>query len=153
MNFLLGAIIILIIVLTGFGFRLAYLTKSYKHIFKGSVTEEFAFAVIPTLLIQIPLYLFVNSFVCNVNEQQLYYILINSDKASPDSLSIGLFALHNLTSIGIGILFGYLFRRLSLKRCWHLKYNFLKIYNDWQEYFEGFVLDRPDIPGNSSELR
>lgn len=153
MNILFSALIIFIILLTGIAFRFTYQARKDKHPFKGSFAEEFSFAAIPTLLIHIPLYLLTELIFSNVDETRLYQLLINDRSAFVTSKDIFLFTIYNVLALSIAVVLGFVIQKISINKGWHLKFRFLKIYNAWEEYFEGYILDRPDIPGSSSQVK
>jgi hypothetical protein len=155
MNFLFGALLIFILLLPGLLFRIGYLSDPNRKMFKSTFTEELLFSIIPTLLIQIPGYLVVNSFIWNVNENKFYLLFINSDKVLANNVnSIEVFAFFSYTVIinVIAVYLGAAARRYVLSKHLDFKYPILKIHNAWENYFEGFILDTPDTPGTSKYI-
>lgn len=155
MNFLFGALLIFILLLPGVLFRIGYLSDPNRKMFKSSFSEELLFSLVPTLLIQIPAYLFVNSFLWNVNENKFYLLFINSDKVllnNVNSIEIFCFFAYTVIVNVAAVYMGAAARRFVLNRHLDFKYPILKIHNAWETYFEGFILDRPDTPGTSKQI-
>jgi hypothetical protein len=157
MNFLFGALLIVLILLPGLLFRLSYLSVKYKKADPTSnFIEKLYSSLLISLLLQVPFYLFINALIVDVNENKLYLILINSEKAintdSVNSAEILLFFIYTLGVCALAVLFGWLVRKWVLMRKWDIQYPFLKIYSDWYDYLEGRILDYPDQPGSSEKV-
>lgn len=155
MNFVFGALLITILLLPGIFFRIGYLKAPYSKFFRASFTEEILISLVITLIFQMLGYFVVDSFIKNVDEKTFYLLFINSDKAvghQLNILSVFLFFIYNVIMNVIAFLLGHEARKYVIKRHLDLKYSLLKIRNDWENYFEGYILDRPDTPGSSAEV-
>lgn len=150
MNILLGALLLALLLLPGFIFRMGYLAKPFaSKSFNSSFVEELLFSLLPAFILQVSGYLIVKSFA-TVNEKAFLLLLINSDKAtglSYSSRDVGLFAIYLLVMCMCSLLLGFGLRSVALRTRLHLKYGLFRIYNEWQIYFDGFILDYPDEPG------
>ncbi len=156
MNLLFGALLLILLLLPGVAFRLGYLLLPFSSkTFRSSFLEELLFSIVPAFLFGVAGYLLVDAFLVPVNERQLFLLLINSDKAATTALTaraIGLFALYLVVLNAVAFSTGAGFRRLAIRQCWHLRFSFLRIYNEWQLYFEGIILDYPEVPGQSADV-
>lgn len=157
MNFLFGALLLIILLFPGVMFRVAYLSVPFSSkSFKSSFLEELLFSLVPAFIIQIIGYLITESTLGNVDENGLFLMLINNEQTVGHALglkSIGLFALYMVSTTAIAYWLGTLLRILSKRYGWHLRFPFLRLYNEWQLYFEGITLDKPDIPGSSDDIQ
>ena len=156
MSFLLGAFLLIVLLLPGVMFRVGYLSVPFNSkSFRSSFLEELLFSLVPAFVLQTAGYLITERCFHNVDEHSIYLLLINSDKVARSAVvagSIGRFAAYmvlvTLGAVGLGAGLRTLSKRLG----WHLRYPVLRIYNEWQIYFDGIVLDRPDVPGSSGDV-
>lgn len=157
MNFLFGALLLILLLFPGVAFRIGYLSVPFNSkSFKSSFLEELLFSLIPAFIFQVLGYALVEAVWKNVDEQALYLILINSADASKHQLalsSIVPFSFYLVVLNLIALFTGVGVRHMSLRYGWHLNYPFLRIYNEWQIYFEGIILDREDKIGSSKNVR
>lgn len=156
MNFLFGAVLLILLILPGILFRLAYISvPSYSKAFRSSFQEEIIFAVGPAFLLQCVGFIITQQF-CSIDENQLYLLLINNDKATANNPitnnEIGLFLLYNIALGIIAVLLGWLTRVIAIKTNFHQRFHFLRLFNDWELFFEGYILDNPDVPGSRAQV-
>jgi hypothetical protein len=155
MNILLGALILALLLLPGFIFRMGYLAKPFaSKSFNSSFVEELLFSLLPAFIIQVCGYLIVEHFK-GVNERTFLLLIINSDKSVLHNFTggeIGLFALYLLVVCGCAVALGFGLRYIALRTRLHLQYSLFRIYNEWQIYFDGFILDYPDEPGERKDV-
>lgn len=151
MNILLGALALALLLLPGLLFRLVYLSPTFSsRPLKNSFLDELLFSLVPAFVFQTAGYLVVDAWVSAVRENVFVLLLLNSDKLAAQKLTavdIGRFGLYVVIVSGLAALMGLVVRRLSLRRGWHQKYSFLRIYTEWEIYFEGFILDDPRQEG------
>lgn len=157
MNILFGALFIIIMILPGIIFRVSYLNIPYaRKTFKSSFLDELLFSLVPALIIQIPCYSFVNYCLTGVDEKVLYLLLINSDKVMahpiPD-LDISLFLLYTLIVTALAWWLGKQFRRYVKKKKLYFKMPIFRFYNDWHYIFAGLLLDTPNQPGETDDVK
>jgi hypothetical protein len=155
MNILPGALILALLLLPGFIFRMGYLAKPFaSKSFNSSFVEELLFSLLPAFIIQICGYLIVEHFR-GVNEQTFLLLLINSEKSILHTFTaseIAMFATYLLVVCGCAIALGFGMRYIALRTRLHLQYSLFRIYNEWQIYFDGFILDYPDEPGERKDV-
>ena len=151
MNILLGALALALLLLPGLLFRLVYLSPTFSsRPLKNSFLDELLFSLVPAFVLQTAGYLLVDTWILNVREEVFVLLLLNSDKLGAETLTayeVGLFGLYVVTICSIAAAMGLIVRRQSLRRQWHQKYSFLRIYTEWEIYFEGFILDDPRQEG------
>lgn len=157
MNILFGALFIIIMILPGIIFRVSYLNIPYaRKTFKSSFLDELLFSLVPALIIQVPCYSFVNYCLVDVNESVLYLLLINSDKVQarpiPD-LHISLFLLYSLIVTALAWWLGKKFRQYVKKKKLYFKMPIFRFYNDWHYIFAGLLLDAPNQPGETDDVK
>jgi hypothetical protein len=150
MNILLGALLLALLLLPGFIFRMGYLAKPFaSKSFSSSFVEELLFSLLPAFFLQVIGYGVVK-LIGTVNEKTFLLLLINSDKAIDQTLhgsDILLFAGYLLIVCSFALLAGFLLRYIALRTRLHLRFAQFRIYNEWQIYFDGWILDYPDQPG------
>ena len=155
MNFLLGALLLVLLLLPGFIFRLGYLAKAFSSkSFHSSFLEELIFSLLPAFFLETLGYLIVKNLV-GVNERAFLALLINSEKSTIydySSREIGLFSLYLLVLTLCALGLGYALRHLAIRTHLHLKYPLFRIYNDWQIYLDGYILDYPNEPGDRRDV-
>ncbi len=151
MNILLGALALALLLLPGLLFRLVYLSPTFSsRPLKNSFLDELLFSLVPAFVFQTAGYLIVDTWTSAVREEVFVLLLVNSDKLAAQKLAagdIGRFGLYVVIVSGLSAVVGLFVRRLSLRRGWHQKYSFLRIYTEWEIYFEGFILDDPRQEG------
>ncbi|MGZ5255700.1 MAG: hypothetical protein ACXWCT_14925 [Flavitalea sp.] len=152
MNILLSALIITLLLLPGFVFRQGYLSDSSRKHYRLPFSEEFSYSIYPALIIHFLGYLIVESFIKGIDEKKFYFLLINEKEFDPVSLDIKLFFLYIVISSIVSIGLGYLLRKISIKYDLHLKHDILRIFSDWQEYLDGYALNKEDIPGEKKDV-
>lgn len=155
MSILFAAILVVIILLPGFVFRFSYLTESEKKIDpKLSFLDETFFYIVLSFIIQTPIYLFVDSLICDVDENKFYLLLINNEKVainnSLTSFEIRNFFLYTILVTTVSFILGRIVRYYVLKNHWDLKYQFLKIYSHWYDFFEGRILLDSNLPNREN---
>lgn len=156
MNFLFGALLLIIILLPGVVLRASYLSTSYgKRTFKLSVADELILSLIPTLLLQGIFYAVTNYFIINVDEQRLFYLFTNSDKVFAQPLpdwNILLFLAYTLVTCTAAALLGVWARKWVQRKKLFIKYPILRFYNDWHYIFRGIILDFPGHEGDAGSV-
>ena len=156
MNFLFGALLLIIILLPGVILRVSYLSTPYgKKTFRFSVVDELILSLIPTLILQGTGYALTNYFIKGIDEKRLYYLFINNEKVFQDPLPdshILFFFLYTLVLCAIAIYAGYLLRRRVQKQKLDIRFPFLRFYNDWHYIFRGLILEFPGHAGDSKNV-
>lgn len=156
MNFLFGALLLIIILLPGVILRASYLSTSYgKRTFKFSVADEIILSLIPTLLLQGTFYAVTNYFIININEQRLFYLFTNSDKVFATPLpdwNILLFFLYTLVICVVSAALGVWARKFVQRKRLFIKYPILRFYNDWHYILRGIILDFPGHEGDAKNV-
>ncbi len=151
MNILFGALLLALLLLPGFIFRMGYLAKPFaSRSFSSSFVEELLFSLLPAFLLQIAGYAIVES-VRNVDELRFYLLLINSDKAALlpfTKADIIQFSIYLLLVSGCALGLGFGLRLIALRTRLHLRYSLFRIYNEWQVFFDGIIVDYPGKSGN-----
>lgn len=156
MNILFGAVLLIILLLPGILFRLGYLALPFSSKgFRTSFLEELLISLVPAVIIQICAYLVTDVWICGVDEASIYALLTNQATGfihQEARASIGLFLIYFLVTGTIAFFLGALLRGISIQRGLHLKYKFLRVFNEWEIYFEGYVLDYPHVPGRQGDI-
>jgi len=150
MSILFAAILIVLLLLPGIVFRFSYLSESEKKIDpKIGFVDEIFFYIIISFIIQIPIYLITDKYICDVDENKFYLLLINNEKAivhnSITASEIGLFFLYTFFVSFISFLLGRRFRTIVLRKGWDLQFHVLKIYSHWFDFFEGRLHAPPHL--------
>lgn len=154
MNILFGALLLALLLVPGFIFRMAYLAKPASKSFHSTFLEELPFSLLPAFILQAAGYLVVKLFG-TLNERVFLLLLLNSDKATATSLGgrdVGLFTLYLMALCVVAMALGWGLRLLALRTRLHLRYSLFRIYNEWQIYFDGIILDYPDKAGESRNV-
>lgn len=155
MNILLGALLLALLLLPGFIFRTGYLARPFSSkSFSSSFLEELLFSLLPAFFLQVCGYLVVESWR-GVSEAKIILLLTNSDKAALQPLNstdIGLFAIYLSILFIIAFGLGFSLRQLAIRTKLHLRYTLFRIYNEWEIYFEGYILDYPDKAGDAKKV-
>lgn len=157
MSILFAAILIVILLLPGFVFRFSYLSESEKKIDpKLSFLDEIFFYIVLSFIIQTPIYLLIDNFICDVDENKFYLLLINNEKVainnSITSFEIGKFFLYTLLVSSVSFALGRIVRYFVLINNWDLKFQFLKIYSHWYDFFEGRILLNSNLPNRENVI-
>jgi hypothetical protein len=157
MSIFLGALLLSLLLLPGFIFRMGYLAKPFaSRSFSSSFIDELLFSLLPAFFLQIGGYEVVKSFG-SINERTFLLLLINSDSAATGNSfsrgSIGLFGIYILSLSIIAFALGFLLRLIALRTRLHLRYSLFRIYNEWQIYFDGWILDYPDEAGERKNVK
>lgn len=155
MSILLGALLLALLLLPGFIFRTGYLARPFSSkSFSSTFFEELLFSLIPAFLLQVGGYLLIEQWR-GVNESKFILLLINSDKSALQPLNahdIGSFAAYLCALFAIAFGLGYLLRLLAIRTRLHLRYTLFRVYNEWEIYFEGYILDYPDKAGEAKKV-
>jgi hypothetical protein len=155
MNILLGALLLALLLLPGFIFRTGYLARPFSSkSFSSSFLEELLFSLLPAFFLQISGYLIVELWR-GVNEVKIILLLTNSDKSALHPLNatdIGLFAVYLSTLFVIAFGLGFALRQFAIRTRLHLRYTLFRIFNEWEIYFEGYILDYPDKAGEAKKV-
>lgn len=156
MNFLFGALLLIIILLPGLILRVSYLSTPYgKKTFRFSIVDELILSLIPTLILQGTGYFITNYWIKDVDEKRLYYLFINNEKVFSDPLpdwNIFLFFLYTILLCLIAVLLGVWFRKLVKRNKLDIKYPILRFYNDWHYILRGLILDFPGHQGEAENV-
>jgi hypothetical protein len=157
MSIFFGALVLSLLLLPGFIFRMGYLAKPFaSRSFSSSFIEELLFSLLPAFFLQVCGYLIVKSFA-TVDERTFLLLLVNSDKAAAGNSisgdSIWRFAVYFFALSGCALGLGFIMRAIALRTRLHLRYSLFRIYNEWQIYFDGWILDYPDEAGDRKNVR
>lgn len=156
MNFLFGALLLIIILLPGVILRASYLSTSYgKRTFKFSVMDEIILSLIPTLILQGIFYAVTNYFIIDINEQRLFYLFTNSDKVFNTPLpdwNILLFFLYTIVICVASAVIGIWARKMVHRKKLFIPYPILRFYNDWHYILRGIILDFPGHEGDAKNV-
>ncbi len=151
MNILFGALLLALLLLPGFIFRMGYLAKPFaSKSFNSSFVEELLFSLLPAFILQVGGYAIVETWR-SVDEKRFYLLLINSDKAASLPISktdILQFSVYLLLVSTCALVLGFCLRLAALRTRLHLRYSLFRIYNEWQVFFDGIILDYPGKSGN-----
>lgn len=148
MNIAFSALLLLLTLLPGIAFRFSYLkSNSIRKSLDSSLLNEAVFVVIPALLLHlIGVWALELTTSYSFHFDQFYYLLVPSKGGDNLDLnligdSIYIFTTYiALVSIS-AIIIASLIRKIVVKRGWDQAYKVLRVYNEWDLYFTGAVLD------------
>lgn len=140
MNVAFGTLIILILLTPGFICRYAFLKGPYsRKNYKPSFTDDIFWSVIPAFVLQLSFFGVLKLVDYPFSLKTLYYLIIGSDKVSFEQLNGGAipFLIHSIVLMALAFAIGTLARWTVIKFNLDLKYNILKVNNEWYYLFSG----------------
>lgn len=145
MNIAFGALVLLILLLPGLVFRVAYLNVRYSgKSFRSTIVDETLLAVAPALILQIIGFEVVeNIFHRPVSLATIYQLIISSGTFSNFDIiqkSLGLFLLYNLLLGAAAYFLGIGARKLIQYFKIQYKYPIFRFQNDWYHILKGTIL-------------
>ncbi len=144
MNFAFGTLLILILLTPGFLLRYAFLKGPYsRKNHKPSLPDEIIWSVIPAFLLQLSGYALLEAMGYTIALKDLYLLIIGSDKVSFEILSAGIlpFMIYAVIQMIIAFYIGSASRWAVGKFGLDLRYNILKVNNEWYYLFSGQLAD------------
>ncbi len=157
MNIAFGALMLLLLLIPGLFFRVAYLNVRYSgKSFKTTFIDETLLALAPAFIIQILGFLFVENVLGRtVSLETIYQLIISAAAFKNFSViqhSLGYFLLYNLLLWIFAWLLGYGTRRFIKRFKLHYKYPIFRFQNDWYHILRGTILNFPGYEGQTSDI-
>ena len=157
MNIAFGALMLLLLLIPGLFFRVAYLNVRYSgKSFKTTFVDETLLALAPAFIIQILGFLFVENVLRkNVSLETIYQLIISSAAFKNFAViqrSLGSFLLYNILLWVAAWLLGYFTRRFIKRFKLHYKYPIFRFQNDWYHILRGSILNFPGYEGQTSDI-
>lgn len=157
MNIAFGALMLLLLLIPGLFFRVAYLNVRYSgKSFKTTFVDETLLALAPAFIIQILGFLFVEKILrMQVSLDTIYQLIISSVAFKNFEVihhSLGLFLLYNILLWIVAWTFGYATRRFIKHYKLHYKYPIFRFQNDWYHILRGSILNFPGYEGQTSDI-
>lgn len=157
MNIAFGALLLLLLLIPGLFFRVAYLNVRYSgKSFKTTFIDETLLALAPAFIIQILGFLFVEMILGKQVSLETIYQLIISSAAFKNfgviQRSLGYFLLYNIVLWAVAWLLGYSTRRFIKRFKLHYKYPIFRFQNDWYHILRGTILNFPGYEGQTSDI-
>jgi hypothetical protein len=157
MNIAFGALMLLLLLIPGLFFRVAYLNVRYSgKSFKTTFIDETLLALAPAFIIQILGFLFVENVLGkNVSLETIYQVVISSAALKSFNViqhSLGQYLLYNILLWTSAWLLGYATRRLIKRFKLHYKYPLFRFQNDWYHILRGTILNFPGYEGQTSDI-
>ena len=157
MNIAFGALVLLILLLPGLVFRVAYLNVRYSgKSFRSTIVDETLLALAPALILQIIGFEVVENIIHrSVSLSTIYQLIISSGTFSHFDIlenSLGSFLLYNILlgisaySLGVGA------RKFVQRYKLHYTYPVLRFQNDWYHVLKGTILNQPGNPEEVQEI-
>ena len=144
MNVAFGTLLILIFLSPGFVCRYAFLKGPYsRKNFRPSPSDEIFWSVIPAFFIQLIALTFLQLLGIEPALKDVYLMVIGNSAVSFDLISKGLFPflIYSITLMLLSYLLGASARMLVSHFNLDLKYNILKVNNEWYYLFSGKLAD------------
>jgi len=149
MNLALGALLILILILPGIIFRIAFLkSDSLKGNVDTTILGELIFIVLAASFIHC-LFTFTIEWTSHyrIRFDQIYYLIVGAKEAEAIQFgiiksSLIVFNLYTLAACTFGVATGIGFQRLVIHYNLDNKYAFLRLSNEWERLLSGRVLGR-----------
>jgi hypothetical protein len=156
MNLVFGSVLLLTFIAPGIIFRFSYLQGPYsKQSFKPSAIDELFWALIPALFFHLLGILFIENATAYTVKLRYVYSLITGASDIDFSIirrSLAPFLLYNFVLIGVSLTIGLLLRRIVRYFKLDIRFNFLRMNNDWDYVFSGEILDFPSVLGESGNI-
>jgi hypothetical protein len=154
MNIAFGALVLLILLLPGLVFRVAYLNVRYSgKSFRSTIVDETLLAVAPALILQLLGFEIVeNIFRRSVSLSTIYQLIISSGNFNRFDIvekSIGSFLLYNILIGTAAYLLGVGARKLIQRYKIQYKYPLFRFQNDWYHILKGTILS---FQGNDQDV-
>ncbi len=148
MNIAFGALILLLLLIPGLFFRVAYLNVRYSgKTFKSTIVDETLLALAPAFIIQICGFLFVEKILgFSVSLQTVYQLIISSASFKDFEIlrrSLGWFLLYSVILWAISWMLGYGVRRFIKAFRLDYKYPIFRFQNSWYPILKGTVVNFP----------
>ena len=154
MNIAFGALVLLILLLPGLVFRVAYLNVRYSgKSFRSTIVDETLLAVAPALILQIIGFEVVENILRHpVSLITIYQLIISSGNFSHFDIvekSLGSFLLYNLLLGTAAYFLGVGARKLIQHYKIQYKYPLFRFQNDWYHILKGTILS---FQGNAQDM-
>jgi hypothetical protein len=148
MNIAFGALILLLLLIPGLFFRVAYLNVRYSgKTFKSTIIDETLLALAPAFIIQVGGFLFVEKVLhFSVSLQTIYQLIISSASFKDFEIlrnSLGYFLLYSITLWIVSWCLGYGVRTLIKAFRLDYKYPIFRFQNSWYPILKGTVVNFP----------
>ncbi len=148
MSFAFGALLIILLLLPGIVFRYAYIrSNSLRRSLDFSLLSEAIIMIVVSLLLH-ALGMAVARALGFDPDLRLLYLLgtggaLSADDFTTVAAGYGSFVLYVLLLCGLAGLLGFGLQRFVLRRGYDQQYKGLRVLNDWDRYFTGYVLPPP----------
>ena len=148
MNIAFGALILLLLLIPGLFFRVAYLNVRYSgKTFKSTIIDETLLALAPAFIIQIGGFLFVEYVLHrSVSLQTIYQLIISSASFKDFEIlrrSLGWFLLYSVVLWVVSWMLGYAVRTLIKAFGLDYKYPIFRFQNSWYPILKGTLVNFP----------
>jgi hypothetical protein len=148
MNIAFGALILLLLLIPGLFFRVAYLNVRYSgKTFKSTIIDETLLALAPAFIIQVCGFLFVEGVLhYSVSLSTIYGLIISSASFKEFEVlrrSLGSFLLYSLVLWAASWGLGYLVRNLIRFFRLDYKYPIFRFQNSWYPILKGTIVNFP----------
>ncbi|MCP4456819.1 MAG: hypothetical protein GY816_02140 [Cytophagales bacterium] len=140
MNIAFGTLLLLILLSPGFICRYAFLQGPYsRKNFQPSISDDIFWSVIPAFFIQLLAYTFLKFIGIQPSPRDLYLIVTGNEHVNFELIDASLFRFTQYTFVllVISYLAGASARWIVTRYNLDLKYNILKVANEWHYLFSG----------------
>ena len=145
MNIAFSTLILIVLLSPGFVCRYAFLKGPYsRKNFAPSVSNDIFWSVIPAFFIQLTAYTILRLFGLNPSAKDLYLLIIGAETGIDYQLVDGgifPFMFYMGVVLGLAGLSGVLARWTVIKYRLDMRYNILKVNNEWYYLFSGKLTD------------
>lgn len=144
MNIAFGTLVIIVLLSPGFVCRYAFLKGPYsRKNFKPSISDDIFWSVIPAVFIQLTAFILLKSFGFQPSLRDIYLIIVGAEAIDFDVIDAGIapFLIYSIIILAFSYLLGGLARWTVIRFSLDLKYNILKVNNEWYYLFSGKLTD------------
>lgn len=143
-NLAFGTLFIFLLLLPGIAFRLSMLkSDSLRSNIDSSAINELGFTVMPAIFLHGLWTTFLSIIDIPISVDQIYFLIIGKENLNIEYVkkSVNWFFVYVGFISLLGSFLGFQLRKLIEKKNWDIKFNFLKISNEWDILFSGRKLD------------
>lgn len=138
MNIAFGTLVIIVLLSPGFVCRYAFLKGPYsRKNFKPSISNDVFWSVIPAVFIQLTAFIFLKFVGANPSLKDIYLLIIGAENIDFEAIESGItpFLIYSVIILSLSYLPGSLARWTVIRFNLDLKYNILKVNNEWYYLF------------------
>jgi len=143
-NFAFSTLLILVFLAPGFVCRFAFLKGPYsRRNFRPSLTDDIFWSAIPAIFLQLLALIFLKLIGLEPSIKDLYLMMIGDTNIDFEAIEggLGFFLVYLLILLIISYTFGAAARRIVTHYNIDLRYNILKVSNEWYYLFSGKLVE------------